>query len=96
MMAPGPELASVLASIDRSKLSGYDRITLMQARQRLRSHLDAELAMDMVGVMHLESHPRHWPEKSFLRLAHRIGPLKEMLIPNCSSPLSMISSSWRH
>jgi hypothetical protein len=50
-MAPGPELASVLAGIDPSSLSGYDRITVMKARQRLRSQLDAELAADMVGVV---------------------------------------------
>ncbi len=49
-MPAGPELASILAGIDRESLSGFDRIILMQARQRLRSHLDAELALDMVGV----------------------------------------------
>jgi hypothetical protein len=50
-MSPGPELAAALARIDRTSLSGHDRVVVLQARTRLRSHLDAELAADIAGVV---------------------------------------------
>ncbi len=37
-MAPGPRLATLLASIDRSKLTDHDAVRLMVARDRLVSH----------------------------------------------------------
>ena len=47
---PGPVLAGLLASIDRSKLNGYDLVVVMQARSRQLAHDQAELYADMVEV----------------------------------------------
>ncbi len=49
-MAPGPELAAVLAGIDLSRLSGYDGVAVMQARYRQMAHERARLMATMVEV----------------------------------------------
>ncbi|QSB16576.1 DUF222 domain-containing protein [Natronosporangium hydrolyticum] len=49
-LAPGPELARLLASIDRREISERDRVRLLQARQRLISHLQAELMADLTAI----------------------------------------------
>ncbi len=49
-MAPGAEMAGILERLDCSRLSGYDRIVVMQARSRLISHFQAGLYSDMVEV----------------------------------------------
>ncbi|RAY11207.1 HNH endonuclease [Actinomadura craniellae] len=49
-MPPGPELAAVLAGIDRSRLSGYDTVTVLRARARQIAYDQAELCADMVAV----------------------------------------------
>jgi hypothetical protein len=49
-LPPGPELATVLASVDRRALSDKDRVRLVQARNRLVSHMQAELYADMYAV----------------------------------------------
>jgi hypothetical protein len=54
-VAPGVDLAGMLAGVDRDRLSGHDRIELLKARARLRSHVDAELLADMVSVLDAES-----------------------------------------
>ena len=53
-MAPGPELMSVLTRVDRDSLSDFDRVEVLKARSRLRSHLDAELLADMSGILDAE------------------------------------------
>jgi hypothetical protein len=52
---PGPFLAVILSGIDRSQLSGDDRVRLLQARSRLRANVDAELLADMVAVCEAEA-----------------------------------------
>lgn len=47
---PGPELAALLASVDRQSLSARDRLRLAQARNRLASHVQAELLEDLSAV----------------------------------------------
>lgn len=47
---PGPFLAVVVECVDRSKLSGYDLVRLLQARERLVSHSQAQSMADMVEV----------------------------------------------
>ena len=47
---PGLLLAIILSSIDRNRLTGYDRVSLLKARARLRSWIDAELYADIEGV----------------------------------------------
>ncbi|MGH3388381.1 MAG: DUF222 domain-containing protein [Actinomadura sp.] len=49
-MSPGPELAAVLASVDRSALCGFDLVILLRARSRQLAHEQAELAADLVEV----------------------------------------------
>ncbi|HVR78669.1 MAG TPA: DUF222 domain-containing protein [Acidimicrobiia bacterium] len=53
-LAPGPGLARVLASVDRSRLSGHDRVVLLQAHQRMVSHYQAELYADVQAVWDAE------------------------------------------
>jgi Domain of unknown function (DUF222) len=47
---PGLLLAIILSSIDRNRLTGYDRVRVLKARARLRSSIDAELYADIEGV----------------------------------------------
>ena len=47
---PGLLLAVVLSSVDRNRLSGFDRVELLKARSRLISHLQAELYADIHSV----------------------------------------------
>ena len=50
-MEPGPILAAFLASIDVTRVSGYDRIVVLRAHQRLVSHYTASLYADMAAVV---------------------------------------------
>jgi hypothetical protein len=62
-MPPGPGLAAVLASIDRSGLSGFDMVVLLRARARQVAFEQAELAADLVAVgacVRRESHGVPW------------------------------------
>ena len=49
-MVPGPYLAAILSSIDVLCLSGYDRVVVLRAHQRLVSHYTAQLYADMAAV----------------------------------------------
>jgi hypothetical protein len=49
-LAPGPELATLLASVDRRELSDKDRVRLVRARNRLVSHVNAELLADLYAT----------------------------------------------
>lgn len=53
----GPELAALLASVDRDALSDKDRLRLLQARHRLASHVQGELYADLHAVSRDEVHP---------------------------------------
>jgi hypothetical protein len=50
LMPPGPALAALLASVDRTALSSKDRIRLAQARNRLASHVQGELYADLHAI----------------------------------------------
>jgi hypothetical protein len=54
-LTPGSELARMLESVDRGSLSDFDRVELLKARARLRSHVEAGLLADMVSVLEAES-----------------------------------------
>ena len=54
-MAPGLELARALASVDRSRLSGFDRVLVLQAWNRQVAHDQAELYASMVAVTEAET-----------------------------------------
>jgi hypothetical protein len=49
-MEPGPFLAAILSAVDLSRLSGFDRVVVMRARQRLVSHHQAHLYGDMAAI----------------------------------------------
>jgi len=51
VMAPGPVLAALLSSIDVTRVSGYDRVVMLRAHQRMISHYTAELYGDMAAVV---------------------------------------------
>ena len=52
----GPELAALLASVDRQALSDKDRVRLLQARHRLAAHIQGELYADLHAVSRDEQH----------------------------------------
>ena len=43
----GPFLFAVLDRVNRSKLSGYDAVRVLQARERLAAHVQAESLADV-------------------------------------------------
>ncbi|MEX2623009.1 MAG: DUF222 domain-containing protein [Acidimicrobiia bacterium] len=49
-MAPGPELGELLASVDLSVLSGFDRVMVLQAHQRMASHHQARVYEAMASI----------------------------------------------
>lgn len=51
-LPPGPALAAALASIDRSRLNGFDLVTVLQAQARQVAHEQAQLLADLVAVAH--------------------------------------------
>jgi hypothetical protein len=50
-MDPGPVLAAFLSAIDISSVSGYDRVVVLGAHQRMASHYQAHVYTDMVGIL---------------------------------------------
>ena len=49
-MVPGPYLAAILSATDVSCLSGFDRVVVLRAHQRLVSHYSAQVYADMAAV----------------------------------------------
>ena len=49
-MEPGPVLAALLSSLSVSQLTGYQRIVVMRAHQKLASHYQASVYADMASV----------------------------------------------
>jgi hypothetical protein len=50
-MDPGPVLAAFLSAIDVSLVSGYDRVVVLRAHQRMASHYQAHVYTDMAGIL---------------------------------------------
>jgi hypothetical protein len=50
LIPAGPQLAAILAGVDRSALSDEDLVRLAQARQRLAAHLQAQLLADTHAI----------------------------------------------
>jgi hypothetical protein len=50
-MPPGPELAVLLDAIDVDRLSAADRVTVMEAEQRLVSHFQARVYASMAALV---------------------------------------------
>lgn len=49
-MAPGPELGAALATIDVRTVSGYDRVVILRAHERMASHHHAQIYAAMAAV----------------------------------------------
>jgi hypothetical protein len=49
-MAPGPVMGAFLASVDVSRLSGYDQIVVLRAHQKMASFYQAATYQDMAAV----------------------------------------------
>ncbi len=49
-MAPGPVLAAYLSTVDVGLVSGYDRVKVLRAHQRMVAHYQAKLYEDMASV----------------------------------------------
>jgi hypothetical protein len=49
-MPPGPELAAVLAGLDRRRLNGHDLVVVMAAQARQVAHEQARLLADVYEV----------------------------------------------
>ena len=52
LIPPGLFLAAIVASVDRSKLTGHDVVRLLQARARLVAHGNAGYYADVFEVAH--------------------------------------------
>ncbi len=50
LIPAGPQLAAILAGVDRATLSDEDLVRLAQARQRLAAHLQAQLLADIHAI----------------------------------------------
>jgi hypothetical protein len=50
-LEPGPMLAGYLASIDVSRVSGFDRVVVLRAEQRMAAHYAARSLASMVSVV---------------------------------------------
>ncbi|MGA7096414.1 MAG: DUF222 domain-containing protein [Acidimicrobiia bacterium] len=49
-MSPGPVLAAFLSTIDLSSISGYDRVVVLRAYQRMASHFEAWVNEAMASI----------------------------------------------
>ncbi|MEX0946164.1 MAG: DUF222 domain-containing protein [Acidimicrobiia bacterium] len=52
-MAPGPELGALLSTIDLAELSGFDRVVVLRACQRMASHYQAQVYEAMASISDL-------------------------------------------
>lgn len=68
----GPELAMLLAPVDREALSEKDRLRLLQARHRLACHVQGELFADLHAVSRDE--PHQWAAAETVASALRWTP----------------------
>lgn len=51
-IVPGPFLAAILETADRSRLNGFDLVRLLRARERLVAHSQAGVAADIYEMAH--------------------------------------------
>ncbi len=56
-MAPGPVLGAFLSGVDVDALSGYDRVVVLRAHQRMASHYQARVYKDMAGICEVLDDP---------------------------------------
>jgi hypothetical protein len=87
--APGPELADVLASIDREALNGYELIVLLTARARQIASMQAALYADMMALAHCPAGDRYSPPQ-------RIEALDEFAADEIRAALTLTRKAADH
>lgn len=63
VMAPGAELASALANIDRDALNGYEVVVVLEARARQIASMQAELYADMMALSYCPPGDQYAPAR---------------------------------
>ena len=56
---PGSVLAALLSAIDVDRLTGYDRVVVLRAHQRMASHYQGQVYADMAAVSDVLSTDDH-------------------------------------
>ncbi|MEA2058052.1 MAG: DUF222 domain-containing protein [Actinomycetota bacterium] len=101
-MEPGPVLAAVLSSIDVNEVSGYDRVTVLRAQQKMASHFQAQVYEAIAAVsnhmLEIEDDPRSAGEAAAaeigvaLRLTRRAADVELTLAVDLQRRLP---ATWR-
>ncbi|HKY47944.1 MAG TPA: hypothetical protein VJQ79_08190, partial [Acidimicrobiia bacterium] len=73
LLEPGPVLAAFLATLTNQDLSGFDRIRVLQAHQRLVSHFQAQVCESMASISRLMNQIDADPEIAYESAAAEIG-----------------------
>ena len=68
VMAPGAELASALANIDRNALNGYEVVVVLEARARQIASMQAELYADMMALSYCPPGDQYAPAQRTERM----------------------------
>lgn len=69
-MAPSPVLAAFLSGVISDRLSAYDRVVALRARQRMASHYAAQVYVDMLAVHdEYRAEHDHWPDVTIAEAA---------------------------
>ena len=72
-LAPCPVLALFLSSVEPESLSGFDRVTVLRAHQRLVSYFQARVIEDMASISDLMNQMEADPEIAHEAAAAEIG-----------------------
>ncbi|MEA1903983.1 MAG: DUF222 domain-containing protein, partial [Actinomycetota bacterium] len=91
---PGPRLAAVLSSVDRSSLSGFDTVRIMKARNRQVAHDQAELAADMVEVSYRADAEMGRTEEAFEYASDEIRAALTLTRRAAESELGFATDLW--
>jgi hypothetical protein len=97
-MAPGPRLAAILSSIDRGRISGFDRVVLLQARARQIAHDQAEFYADINAIHEAEGKvmPGEWTSDVEEIVASEIRAALTLTRRSADHHLGLASDLIRH
>jgi hypothetical protein len=97
-MAPGPRLAAILASIDRDRISGYERVVLLRARARQIAHDQAEFYADIDSIHEAEGKvvPGEWTSDVTEMVASEIRAALTLTRRSADFHLGLASDLIRH
>jgi hypothetical protein len=97
-MAPGPRLAAILSSIDRGRISGFDRVVLLQARAHQIAHDQAEFYADINAIHEAEGKvmPGEWTSDVTEMVASEIRAALTLTRRSADHHLGLASDLIRH